>query len=132
MPLNCRLDNYFSNREFVEKRRTKKNDKSVIYSIYMKEDRTAFNDTCMIHGLEYMHRTNENKQPNVPDSKNHLTNADLVDAVSTSLGDLPLNYNDNDYSDKFVIYALTDLMNVMYQISHGTVRKVDAEFDVDP
>lgn len=120
--LNPRRVEYYRNREFVEKRNLR-GDKSVMYSIYTKEDRVRFNDTCMIHGLEYLHVENLNVNPELPLIINHIQkgqneyNPDLLAAVSTSLGELPLSADQTEYP--FVVYALTDLMNLEYSMNNN-------------
>ena len=110
-----------------------------MYSIYTKNDRVRYNETCMIHGLYYLHVEHLNENPDsYPQIFNHIKkgneiNRDLLAAVSTSLGEVPLEFTNEEYP--FVVYAFTDLMNLKYSMQHGDCdgcpRTVGAERESD-
>lgn len=107
--LSSRRNAYFRNRDFVEKA-WKRNDQSVMFSIYSKIDRSLFNGTCMIDDLRYIHEPNPNEDP-TDGAKSYVTTYEEAEAVGTSLGPLDPATLGNYH---FVIYGMIDLMNLMY------------------
>ena len=108
--LSSRRNAYFRNRDFVEKA-WKRNDQSVMFSIYSKIDRSLFNGTCMIDDLRYIHEPNDNEDPAVANAMSYVKTYEEAEAVGTSLGPLDPATLGNYH---FVIYGMIDLMNLMY------------------
>ena len=82
-----------------------------MFSIYSKIDRSLFNGTYMIDDLRYIHKTNDNVDPEDYDAKSYVTTYEEAEAVGTSLGPLDPATLGNYH---FVVYGMIDLMNLMY------------------